>query len=76
METESDVYCIIIEWMISEAKNKDYINKLEQILTGVKNQIHIEENRQPRFQSIVLFGINLFPYKTEDYREMAILIKG
>lgn len=74
---DSEVMSKIIRWMISEIdeeNNIEYISKLKIILSGIENKKFIEENKQPRFQSIVLFGTNLFPYKIEDYRKMAEIL--
>lgn len=76
MKTESEIYCDIIRWMISEVKNKDYIRKLNLIIKGIEGKNYIEETKHPRFQSIVLFGTNIFPFSIGEYREMAELIKG
>ncbi len=73
---DAEVMSKIIKWMISEAKNKEYIEKLNTILEGIKDKKFMEETKHPRFQSIVMFGVNIFPYKIEDYRKMAELIKG
>ncbi len=76
METESEVYCDIIRWMISEVKNKDYIQKLNLIIEGIEGKKHIEETKSPRYMSLVLFGANIFPFTIREYREMSKLIKG
>lgn len=76
METESEIYCNIIRWMIGEVKNKDYIQKLNLIIEGIEGKNFIEETKHPRFQSIFLFGSNLFPFTIGEYREMSKLIKG
>lgn len=76
METESEVYCNIIKWMISEVKNKDCIQKMNLIIEGIEGKNYIEETKHPRFQSLVLFGVNIFPFTIGEYREMSKLIKG
>jgi hypothetical protein len=76
MNTDSQVYSIIIKWMISESTNPTYIQKLNEILQGIENKNFIEEFKHPRHLSLVMFGTNLFPYRIEQYREMAELIKG
>lgn len=73
---DAEVMTIIVRWMISESKNKEYIGKLNIILNGIEGKKFIEEQKHPRFQSIVIFGTNIFPYRIEDYREMSKLIKG
>lgn len=75
MKTDSEIMSKIIKWMISEVNNDLYIQKLNIILQGIDGKKYIEENRQPRFQSIVLFGINLFPFTMAEYRKMSELIK-
>lgn len=75
--TDSEAFTIILKWMMKEVSNAQYKEKLGIILKGVENQKHIEETRQPRYQSIVLFGTNLFPFSPKQYGEMAEeLIKG
>lgn len=64
----------IIKWMISEASNKDYIEILETMLLGVENKTHIEEEKHPRYLSIVLLGTNLFPLKMQEYRRIAEIL--
>lgn len=76
METESEIYVSIIRWMIKEVKNKDYIQKLNLIIEGIEGKIYIEETKHPRFQSLILFGTNIFPFTIGEYREMSKLIKG
>lgn len=73
---DSEVYSIIIKWMILGASNKAYIDQLNTILKGIENKKFIEETKHPRFQSVIMFGTNIFPYRIEDYREMAKIIKG
>lgn len=73
---DAEVMTKIIEWMISEVSNIEYIQKLNIMVEKLVGQKHIDEFNHPRHLSIVMFGINLFPYKIEDYREMAELIKG
>ena len=72
---DAEVMSIIIRWMISEVKNQDYIQKLNIILKGIEGKIFIEEEQSPRFQSIVLFGVNIFPFTINQYREMIGYIK-
>lgn len=74
MKTDNEVYSKIIKWMISESTNKVYIQQLNEILQGIENKKHIEEFKHPRHLSLVMFGTNLFPFKIEEYREMAKLI--
>lgn len=73
---DAEVYSIIIKWMILGVTNKSYIDNLNTILKGIENKMFIEETKHPIFQSMVMFGTNIFPYRIEDYREMAELIKG
>lgn len=72
---DNEVMSIIIKWMISEVKNQDYIQKLDTILKGIEGKSFIEEEQNPRFQSIVLFGVNIFPFTINQYREMIGYIK-
>jgi len=74
MKTDSETYSKIIKWMISESNNKVYIQQLNEILQGIENKKYIEEFKHPRHLSLVMFGTNLFPFKIEEYREMAKLI--
>jgi len=74
MKTDSETYSKIIKWMISESTNKVYIQQLNEILQGIENKKYIEEFKHPRHLSLVMFGTNLFPFKIEEYREMAKLI--
>ena len=74
MISDSEVMTKIIKWMISEVKNKDYIQKLNLIIEGIEGKKFIEETKHPRHLSLVMFGTNLFPFKIEEYREMAKLI--
>ena len=71
---DNEVMVKIIRWMISGVSKKDYIQKLNLIIEGIEGKKFLEEAKHPRFQSIVLFGTNLFPFKIEEYREMAKLI--
>lgn len=73
---DAEVMTKIIKWMISEVSSGEYIEKLKTILGGIEGKKYIEENMQPRFQSIVMFGTNLFPFTMEEYRKMSELIKG
>ncbi len=74
MKTDNEIYSKIIKWMISESTNKIYIQKLNEILQGIEGKKFIEETKHPRHLSLVMFGTNLFPFKIEEYREMAKLI--
>lgn len=49
-------------------------SEVEYYARKIVGQKYIDEFNHPRHLSIVMFGINLFPYKIEDYREMAELI--
>jgi hypothetical protein len=68
---DSDVMVVIIRWMLSYATNKEYKEKLNIILRGIEGCKHTEEQREPRFQSFLLFGINIFPFSKVEYRLMA-----
>lgn len=72
--SDAEVMSKIIKWMISEVSNTEYIQKLNIMLEKIAGRKYIDEFNHPRHLSIVMFGINLFPYKIEDYREMAELI--
>lgn len=72
---DNEVYSTIIEWMISEAENKEYIEKLNVILLKIKGKKSIEEDEHPRFNSLMIFGFNIFPFSIEQYREMTKLLK-
>jgi len=72
----NDAFTIIIKYLISEATNKEYIEKLNIILKGIENKTHVEEFSHPRHVSLVLFGQNLFPFTDNIYIEMGELIKG
>lgn len=74
MKNDNEIYSKIIKWMISESTNKVYIQQLNEMLQGIEGKKHIEEFKHPRHLSLVMFGVNLFPYRIEDYREMAELI--
>lgn len=74
--TLNEAFEIVISFLISEAKNEEYIKKLNIILNGIKDKKHIEQERHPKFMSILLFGHNIFPYKNENYIQMAEYIKG
>lgn len=71
---DNEVMSKIILWMISEATNSEYIEKLKIILSGIENKKHLEEKLHPRYMSIVLLGTNLFPFKIEEYREMVKIL--
>ena len=67
----NESFVLVIEYMISECKNKEVIEKFQTIIDGIKNKKFIEETKHPRFQSIDLFGYNLFIFSDNDYIEMA-----
>jgi len=71
MTTDNEVMTIIIEYMISQAKSREYIEKLNIIMGGIRGYKHIEQERSPSYQSILLFGYNIFIFKTSHYRLMA-----
>lgn len=72
---ENEAYTIVIEWMIRESSNKEYIEKLNIILKGVKGKNSIEEHEHPKFQSQVIFGVSIFPFTKEEYIKIAELLK-
>lgn len=71
---DAEVMSKIISWMISEVSNAEYIQKLNIMLEKIGGKKYIDEFNHPRHLSIVMFGVNLFPYRIEDYRKMAELI--
>lgn len=71
----NDAFSIVIDYMISQVKNKELVDKLNIILNGLKDKKHVEEELHPRFQSLVLFGTNLFPFSDNDYVKIAEFIK-
>lgn len=71
----NDAFSIVIRYMISQVKSKELADKLNIILNGIKDKKHVEEECHPRFQSLILFGKNLFPFSDSQYIEMAELIK-
>jgi hypothetical protein len=62
---------IVLNWMIGQARNADYISKLKVILRGIQGKKHIEEENHPRYMSIVFWGYNIFPYTMQEYIMMA-----
>lgn len=68
---DSQVFTVILEWMISRAKNKTYIRNLNVMLNKIKNKKHIEEQDHPRFQAIQFGYWSLFDLPIETYRDMA-----
>ena len=72
----NDKFVFNNKYPVSTKIDKDYIHKLNIMLEKLVGQKYINEFNHPRHLSLVMFGINLFPYKIEDYREMAELIKG
>jgi len=73
---DADVMACIIKYLIRTATNKEYIKTLEIILKGIDGKLHIEESFDPRYQSIILFGYNIFPFKMKEYRLIADFIQG
>jgi len=72
----NQAFSIVIEFLISEAKNKEYIEKLNTILSEIKNKKHLDQEIHPKHQSILLFGHNMFIFKDEEYLKMAELLQG
>lgn len=67
----NEAMTIVLKWMISQAKNKEYISKLESILRGIEGKLHIEEHNSPRYMSVVFWGYNIFPCTAQEYITMA-----
>lgn len=65
----------VLKWMISQVKSKEYINKLNVILAGIDGKSHTEEMCEPRYQSIILFGYNIFPFSKSEYKSMVELLQ-
>jgi hypothetical protein len=65
---DNQIMEIIIDHMISQVSNKEYIEKLNIILDGIKGKSRIDEIYEPRYQSIILFGFNIFIFKMKEYR--------
>lgn len=72
----NEAFSIVISHLISEGTNKEYIEKLETILQGIKDKKYIEQKFHPAHQSVLLFGYNIFTFKDADYISMANVIKG
>lgn len=53
-------YEILIEFLISDSKNKKYINDLEQMLFSLKSQKCIVQENHPKHTSILMGYNNLF----------------
>jgi hypothetical protein len=70
----NEAYSVVLEYLIEESKNIEFIEKIKDILNGIKGKNHIEEESHPRFRSIVIFGHNIFPLRESDYFDMARLI--
>lgn len=71
----NDAFSIVITYLINEATNEEYINKLNIILKGIKNKKHLEQFDHPKHQSLILFGHNIFIFTDRDYIQIAELIK-
>lgn len=67
----NEAMTIVLKWMIGQAKNKEYISKLESILHGIEGKKHIEEHNSPKYMSIVFWGYNIFPFTMQEYILMA-----
>ena len=72
---DCEVMTLIVEYLLQDASNPEFKRKLNIILDGLRGRKHIEEERHPRYQSILLFGFNIFPFSIEHYRDMASLLK-
>ncbi len=73
--TLNDAFCIILDYLIKEASNKEFIEKLNIIKKGIEGFKHVEQERHPKFMSILLFGSNMFPFPDSAYISMAEIIK-
>ncbi len=73
---DNEVFASIIEFMISKAKNKQYITNLKIMLDLIKNKKHIEEFNHPRFLANQMGYWTLFPLSDEVYRELAKELKN
>lgn len=69
---DAEVMIKIIDFMLSESFNKRYSEILNKIKVGLVGKKHIDETASPRYQSIVLLGINIFPFSMSEYRKMAL----
>ena len=75
MLNDNQVMVIILEYLLRDASNKEYIEKLNIILEGIRGKYYIEEHLHPRYQSIILFGTNIFTFKMPEYRAMCVEIQ-
>lgn len=73
--TNNEVMVIVLEYLKSQASNKEYIGKLNNIIAGISGKKHIEETDAPSYKSILFFGYNIFPFTVKEYREIANEIK-
>jgi hypothetical protein len=67
----NEAMTIVLKWMIAQAKNKEYISKLESILRGIEGKKNIEEINAPRYMSILFWGYNIFPFTAQEYIAIA-----
>ena len=75
MLNDNEVMTIILEYLLRDASNREFRKKLNIILEGIRSKKHIEERLSPRYQSILLFGINIFTFTIEQYRSMVETIQ-
>lgn len=68
---DNQAFTIVLEYLLQDVSNKEYREKLNSILMGIKDFKTIEEVKHPRYQSILLFGTNIFPFSNTEYRKMA-----
>jgi hypothetical protein len=74
MLTDNEVMTIVLEYLLRDASNETYKEKLNIILEGIRGKKHIEEQKSPRYQSILLFGFNIFTFSIAQYRAMVEVI--
>lgn len=67
----NEAFIIVIDFLISEASNEEFIKKLDIIKSGLENKKSIDQRFNPRHQSILLFGYNIFTFRDIDYINMA-----
>lgn len=74
--TDNDVMVIVIDEILNIFHpSETFYIQLKSIRDGIYGKKHIEEQMSPRYRSIELWGVNIFPYSMKKYREMAEWIK-
>ena len=74
--TDNDVMVIVIDEILRMFHPSEiFYIQLKSIRDGIDGKKHIEEQMSPRYRSIELWEVNIFPYDMKEYRKMAEWIK-